>query len=90
MVLGVGRGGGALAWNLGHNDFASEERSVDYMSVHVTLTGIRGLIAPLAGVGLYGFLEASQPGTGAWSLALPFLLTLTGALGFHWLHHSLQ
>jgi len=53
VVLGLARGGGMLAWNLGHNDFASREMVAAYMGVHVTLTGIRGAIAPLLGMMLY-------------------------------------
>ena len=90
VLVGSAFGGGMLVWNLGHNDFAPQERNVEYMSVHVTLTGIRGLIAPLIGVGFYGLLESYKPGTGPWALALPFALTLCGSSGFHWLHHNLK
>ena len=44
-VRGVAFAGGALAWNLGHNDFARDDNAAQYMAVHVTLTGIRGLAA---------------------------------------------
>ena len=53
VILGLARGGGMLAWNLGHNDFASREMVAAYMGVHVTLTGIRGAFAPLLGMALY-------------------------------------
>ena len=88
IFQGIGFGGGLLVWSLAHNDFAPPERNVEYMGVHVTLTGIRGLIAPLAGVGLYGLLEATRPGLGVWSMALPLVLTTAGAVGFHSLHRS--
>ena len=74
--------GGRLGWNLGHNDFASDGRSTLYMSIHVTLTGIRGLIAPLVGVGLYQWLESTEPGRGRFVLVFPFTLTLAGAVTF--------
>ena len=41
-VQGVAFGGGALAWTLGHLDFAPPHRASQYMGVHVTLTGVRG------------------------------------------------
>jgi len=64
-ILGIGRGGGMLAWQLGHNDFAERDRVGLYMGIHVTLTGVRGAIAPFVGMGLYLGLDAAQPGGGA-------------------------
>lgn len=53
IIIGVARGGGALAWNLGHHDFSSREMAPIYMGVHVTLTGVRGVIGPFFGMLLY-------------------------------------
>lgn len=53
LVLGIARGGGSLAWNLGHNDFSSQKLLATYMGAHVTLTGIRGATAPFIGIALY-------------------------------------
>jgi hypothetical protein len=52
-ILGLARGGGILAWQLGHNDFAAADRVGLYMGIHVTLTGIRGAFAPFLGMLLY-------------------------------------
>ncbi|MGK7296706.1 MAG: MFS transporter [Candidatus Wenzhouxiangella sp. M2_3B_020] len=82
LVLGGAFAGGRLGWNLGHNDFASDAHSTLYMSIHVTLTGVRGLIAPLVGVGLYQWLESISAGYGRFVLLFPFTLTLAGALTF--------
>jgi len=82
LVMGAAFAGGRLGWNLGHNDFASDGRSTLYMGIHVTLTGIRGLIAPLVGVGLYQWLESIEPGRGRFVLLFPFALTLAGAMTF--------
>jgi MFS family permease len=82
VAIGAAFAGGRLGWNLGHNDFASDAHSTLYMSIHVTLTGVRGLIAPLVGVGLYQWLESMEPGRGRFVLVFPFLLTLAGALIF--------
>ncbi len=82
LTLGAAFAGGKLGWNLGHNDFASDDQSTLYMGIHVTLTGIRGLLAPLAGVLVYQMLEAGQPGLGRWVLLFPFALTLGGAVTF--------
>jgi MFS family permease len=82
LALGAAFAGGKLGWNLGHNDFASDDQSTLYMGIHVTLTGVRGLIAPLAGVMVYQYLEYLGAGTGRWVLLLPFSLTLGGAITF--------
>ncbi len=82
LLLGVGFAGGQLGWNLGHNDFARPEQAALYMGVHVTLTGMRGLAAPLIGVALYRGVESLWPGHGFWALALPVVLNVLGALSF--------
>jgi MFS family permease len=69
VVNGAARSGGGLAWNIGHNDFAPSARAGLYMGVHVTLTGLRGAIAPFLGMALYlGWSARPLPFT---SLALP-------------------
>jgi hypothetical protein len=82
VSLGAAFAGGKLGWNLGHNDFASDEQSTLYMGIHVTLTGIRGLIAPLSGVMIYQWLESLGAGQGRWVLLVPFTLTLGAAITF--------
>ncbi|MFU8830850.1 MAG: MFS transporter [Wenzhouxiangella sp.] len=82
LAMGAASAGGKLGWNLGHNDFASDDQSTLYMGIHVTLTGIRGLIAPLAGVLVYQQLETIEHGLGRWVLLFPFSLTLGGAITF--------
>lgn len=83
-IMGVGFAGGALAWNLGHHDFAPPEKDALYMSVHVTLNGIRGVIAPFLAVGLYKWLGTH--GWAPWTFGICFVVNVIGALGFvrHW------
>ena len=83
VLLGAAQAGANLGWNLGHNDFASVGRAQHYMGVHVTLTGVRGGVAPPLGVLLYMGLEASHAGAGEFALLLPLAMTLAGALGFN-------
>jgi drug/metabolite transporter (DMT)-like permease len=90
VVLGMAIGGGMLGWNLGHNDFAPEERVGDYLGLHVSLTGLRGLIAPLIGVCCYGVLEFIDPGLGRWSLLVPLTLTACGSIAFWKFHRDHQ
>jgi MFS family permease len=83
VVLGAAYAGANLGWNLGHNDFASLGRAQHYMGVHVTLTGVRGAIAPPLGVLCYQALEGLRPGVGRYSLLLPLAMTAAGAIGFN-------
>jgi MFS family permease len=53
VVQGVGRGGGAIAWNLGHLQFAGRHQTDLYMSIHVALTGLRGTTMPFLALGAY-------------------------------------
>ena len=83
VLLGAAQAGANLGWNLGHNDFASLGRAQQYMGVHVTLTGVRGGLAPPAGVLVYMGLEAWRRGAGEFALLLPLAMTAAGALGFN-------
>jgi hypothetical protein len=49
MLNGMGRGGGAIAWSIGHLQFARPHQVDLYMAIHVALTGLRGLTMPLLG-----------------------------------------
>ncbi len=81
-VQGLAFGGGALAWTLGHLDFAPPAKASQYMGVHVSLTGVRGLIAPFLSVTIYEMLESRWPGSGGWIFALCMSLSALGGIGF--------
>ncbi len=72
---GLGKGGGAIAWNLGHLHFAKSERADVYMGTHVFLTGLRGLTAPFFGTWLYHRI-------GAFAFVVAVGLAVTGMLVF--------
>ena len=78
-----------LAGNLEHHDFAPLADASRYMGVHVTLTGARGLLAPLLAVGLYELLNGVSDGAGAWVFGVCMALTATGALGFGFMHRAM-
>ncbi|MEX2673237.1 MAG: MFS transporter [Phycisphaeraceae bacterium] len=94
LVIGIARGGGVLAWNLGHNDFASREMVAAYMGIHVTLTGVRGAIAPFLGVLLYqgwdGDFLTSWAGMGPHVFAVSTTLAIMSMLGFRSLWQDIQ
>lgn len=84
ICLGIGFGGGILAWNLGHQHFAPPHRDTEYMGVHITLTGIRGMVGPILGVQLYSVLKGSVDQTQAFAICFAICLAtnLVGAAGF--------
>ena len=81
-IQGFGYAGGSLAWNIGHLDFAPQKKATQYMAVHVTLNGVRGILAPLLAVQTYVWLNAWRPGTGAWVFAISAVVCALGGLGF--------
>jgi hypothetical protein len=82
ILLGVSLAAGSLGWTLAHNEFAPRGEETRYMALHVTLTGMRGLVAPPIAMTAYHGLEALRPGTGPFALAFPFALVLNGARRF--------
>lgn len=82
VFTGIAFGGGVLAWTLGHLDFAPRGQEPLYGGVHVTLTGVRGLLAGLGGVTMYEGLETLGRGSGSYVFLGCVLLAAAGAVGF--------
>ena len=86
IILGCAFGGGMLAWQLGHNDFAPRGMTHIYMGIHVTLTGVRGVFAPFIGTLLYSGVAIAPgiaiPGIGGWVFVLLSFVSMTSALLF--------
>jgi MFS family permease len=87
VVTSIVNGGGSLAWQLGHNDFAPRDQLSAYMGIHVTLTGVRGAMAPFAGMALYLGWDATGPlpameGIGAWLFLISAVLAVSAWRGF--------
>lgn len=53
VMRGVSLGAGRLSWQIGHMSFSRRENDAAYMSLHQTLTGIRGLVMPFLGLALF-------------------------------------
>lgn len=83
LIEGIAFGGGVLAWNLGHLDFAPAHKVAQYMGVHVTLTGVRGIIGPFAAVWMYeAFKERLGVGGGSWVFVVCLGFAIAGSIGF--------
>ena len=63
----------ALLWYIGSAYFCSREEAADYQSVHLSLTGVRAIYAPLLGVFFYELIGF----TGTFAIAI---LVLIGAI----------
>lgn len=98
LTQGVMRGGGILAWQLGHHDFADRRMVALYMGIHVTLTGVRGAIAPYIAVVLLdgmrsydvgGLVLPGLPGIGPWVFVVTGVAAAASWFGFYRLHRSI-
>ncbi|CAN5517669.1 hypothetical protein BH10ACT2_BH10ACT2_21870 [soil metagenome] len=63
VLLGIGSAGGDLMWSLWVTKFAPAGRTADYMGLHTFSTGIRAVLAPIAGFAILGHVPL---GTVAW------------------------
>jgi MFS family permease len=81
-LMGIGFGGGSLAWNIGHVDFARPSETSKYMATHVTLNGVRGLLAPIAVTTLYELLKKKGVDAHLWVQAGSLFVSIIGAAGF--------
>jgi hypothetical protein len=97
IILGFANGGAMIAWNIGHHDFAKRDLATIYMGVHVTLTGVRGAIAPFIGTALYTGvalsamgLDLSLPPMGAWTFILFAIVSLAAVFVFVWLDRTMN
>jgi hypothetical protein len=43
----------AISWSIGSAYFCGREEAGDYQSIHLSLTGLRAIIVPLAGIFIY-------------------------------------
>jgi len=77
VFSGIAMGGGQLAWRLGHMEFAPKDEDSLYMGAHISLTGIRGIVAPFLGIALYNLMGA------VWLFALTSVSLILIALAFH-------
>ena len=73
----IGNGGGTINWLTGSLYFAPADRVSLYNAIHVGLTGLRGLIAPLCG---WYLLSSSGMNLGAGLFAIASAISVLGAL----------
>ena len=63
VLTGISMSLGQLAWRLGHMTFAPPEKDGLYMSAHLMLTGLRGMVAPFVGILLLRYSWTGPNGT---------------------------
>jgi hypothetical protein len=84
----VSTAAGSLGWTLGHYDFAPRGEVTRYMALHVTLTGMRGLVVPPLTIALYYLLQALDSRAGPYALLVPLGLIVIGARRFQRMHNA--
>lgn len=95
-LLGISIGGGIINWLTGSMYFAPADKISLYNGIHVTLTGVRGLIGPT--LGLILFSPATQiagwqvPGCdlGSGVFVISAVLTAISAVAMFWIHRSVS
>jgi MFS family permease len=73
-LIGVAFAGGSIAWNLWVTKYAPPGKTAAYMSVHVSLTGIRGTLGPI--VGYWAVSSIGAQNIGILSCGMMILATL--------------
>jgi hypothetical protein len=76
FLNGIGYSGGRLMWGLWVTKFTPQDRSQDYMALHVMLTGIRGLLGPSIGLLTLTYFKNDYSVIGLGSGALFFISIL--------------
>jgi MFS family permease len=81
-VFGAGMAGVAVAWNLAPISFAGKGDSSMYTGAHVTLTGLRAMMAPIIGAVLQKYFGYH------WVFTLSALTFLTASAGMWWIYRE--
>ncbi len=80
LIQGLTNSGNQIVWTTGSLYFARPRQVVLYNTVHVALTGFRGLAAPLVGAWLF-----SRTGLGSWVFGISSFLGVLGLISMVWL-----
>ncbi|MBN1766395.1 MAG: MFS transporter [Sedimentisphaerales bacterium] len=80
VITGIAMGCGQLNWRLGHMAFSPPEKDSLYMGAHVSMTGLRGIVAPFLGLFLYR-LDCMGP-HGLWLLGITAMGQALAGFGF--------
>ncbi len=67
-----------LSWNIGSSYFGSNDQAGDYQSIHLFVTGLRAIFAPLLGVALYEWFGFS------WTFGIAVFSLLVGIYVLIW------
>jgi len=76
----------SLSWSIGSSYFCSKEEAGDYQSVHLTLTGLRAIFAPLVGVMFYEMISFS----GTFAIAIFSLIGAVTLMFWSYKHRTLR
>ncbi len=80
IIYGISESGGDVAWSLWVTKLAPPDRVADYMSVHTSLTGVRGVLAPAIGFAAVSHFTLPQIGVAASVLIVAASLLLVPSM----------
>lgn len=72
-----------LLWGIGSSYFCTPNEAADYQSVHLFLTGVRALFAPLLGISLYQMLGFSMTYGVSIAILIPAILLMIYSANRH-------
>lgn len=78
FIFGIGMSGVTIAWTLGSIYYSPKRQVANYQSIHITLTGLRGLFTPAL-----GYLIMIEISMVAVFIASALLFLLSGVLMFY-------
>jgi hypothetical protein len=84
VFLGLGYGGGLIAWSLWVTKIAPDNKLSEYMSADTAVVGLRNFISP--GIGYFLLTQSSPATVGKISMGM----ILIGMLGFYFIGRSIR
>ncbi len=88
LFNGTFMGSMPLLWGIGSSYFCSSNEAADYQSVHLFLTGVRAVFAPLLGISLYEMLGFSMTYGASIIILIPAILLMIFSANRHPVIHQ--
>ncbi len=82
VIYGLAHAGASIGWMMGPVSLApSPDKVPQYVAIHATLVGVRGMLFQFLGVAIFWFASEVLHLSAAWAFGVPFAI---GAIGYLW------